>query len=79
MSTYLFSVVDKACEEFHRQHGLVVKSSLSYVKLCSNVSRNDEAVNDNHQDIHDNEEDETIDTRNTLILLMNMIISARYF
>ena len=62
-------MVDKVCEEFHREHGLVVKSSLSYVKRCSNV--NDEAVNDKHQDIHDNEEDETIDTRNTLIFLKN--------
>lgn len=67
-------MVDKVCEEFHRQHGLVVKSSLSYVKLCSNVT--DEPVDDSHQDIHDNEEDETIDTRNTLIFLMNRNISA---
>ena len=64
----MFSVVDKPCEEFHRQHGLVVKSSLSYVKHCSNASDDTkDRVNDNHPDIQDNEEDEAIDTRKTLI------------
>lgn len=52
-------VVDKECEEYHRSHGIVVKSSLSYVKTCSNVASNDDTKN-----IYiDEEEDEAIDTR----------------
>ena len=39
------------CEEHHRQHGVVVTSSLPYTKLCSNTEQ----------------ETETIDTRNTII------------
>ena len=62
---YRLSVVDKECEEYHRSHGIVVKSSLSYVKTCSNVASNDDTKN-----IYiDEEEDEAIDTRKTLISL----------
>ena len=39
------------CEEHHRQHGVVVTSSLAYTQLCSNIEQ----------------ETETIDTRNTII------------
>ena len=43
----------------------MVKSSLSYVKTCSNVASNDDTKN-----IYiDEEEDEAIDTRKTLISL----------
>ena len=47
----LVSVVDRLCEEHHRQHGVVVTSSLAYTKLCSNIEQ----------------DTETIDTRNTII------------
>lgn len=53
-------VVDKTCEEYHRQHGVIVKSSLSYVKICSNSDTEQENI---YNDNNDNTEDETIDTR----------------
>ena len=34
------SVMDKVCEEYHKGHGIIVKSSLSYVKFCSNSDEN---------------------------------------
>ena len=45
-----FSVMDKVCEDYHKGHGIVVKSSLSYVKFCSNSETSEERA-------------ETIDTR----------------
>ena len=50
--------MDKVCEEYHKGHGIVVKSSLSYVKFCSNSQNK-------HEDSEEHEE--TIDTRNRLI------------
>merc|ERR550525_491855 len=47
-------VMDKVCEEYHKGHGIVVKSSLSYVKFCSNSQNK-------HEDSV--EDEETIDTR----------------
>ena len=32
--------MDKVCEEYHKGHGIIVKSSLSYVKFCSNSDEN---------------------------------------
>ena len=32
--------MDKVCEEYHKGHGIIVKSSLSYVKFCSNRDEN---------------------------------------
>jgi len=52
-------VVDKTCEEYHKEHGIVVKSSLSYVKTCSN----DNNTNDVHENVYNDEDDEMIDTR----------------
>ena len=37
-----FSVMDKVCEDYHKGHGIVVKSSLSYVKFCSNSETSEE-------------------------------------
>ena len=56
-------VVDKTCEEYHKEHGIVVKSSLSYVKICSN----DNNTNDVHENVYNDEDDEMIDTRNSII------------
>ena len=58
-----FLVVDKTCEEYHKEHGIVVKSSLSYVKICSN----DNNTNDEHENVYNDEDDEMIDTRNSII------------
>ena len=58
-----FLVVDKTCEEYHKEHGIVVKSSLSYVKICSN----DNNTNDVHENVYNDEDDEMIDTRNSII------------
>ena len=58
-----FLVVDKTCEEYHKEHGIVVKSSLSYVKTCSN----DNNTNDVHENVYNDEDDEMIDTRNSII------------
>ena len=59
----IFLVVDKTCEEYHKEHGIVVKSSLSYVKICSN----DNNTNDEHENVYNDEDDEMIDTRNSII------------
>ena len=42
--------MDKVCEDYHKGHGIIVKSSLSYVKFCSNSEDRKERA-------------ETIDTR----------------
>ena len=56
-------VVDKTCEEYHRQQGLVVRSTLSYVIHCSNQARRENA----NQDGDNDSQDEVIDTRKALI------------
>ena len=47
---FCISVMDKVCEDYHKGHGIIVKSSLSYVKFCSNSEDRKERA-------------ETIDTR----------------
>ena len=42
--------MDKVCEDYHKGHGIIVKSSLSYVQFCSNSEDREERA-------------ETIDTR----------------
>ena len=42
--------MDKVCEDYHKGHGIIVRSSLSYVKFCSNSEDRKERA-------------ETIDTR----------------
>ena len=45
--------MDKVCEDYHKGHGIIVRSSLSYVKFCSNSEK-----------LEDSEErGERIDTR----------------
>ena len=67
---FIILVVDRTCEEYHRQHGVIVKSSLSYVKICSNSDTEQENI---YNDNNDNTEDETIDTRNKVILIQHEI------
>ena len=63
--------MDKTCEEYHRQHGVIVKSSLSYVKICSNSDKAQENIyNDNNDNT---EEEETIDTRNKVIFIRHEV------
>jgi len=55
-------VVDRLCEEHHRQHGVVVTSSLAYTELCSNIEQDTETIDTRLQkvtieDVEDEEPD----------------------
>ena len=59
--TKIPSVVDKTCEDYHKEKGIVVRGNLPYVVLCSNKVTATELL----EKTNDNED--VIDTRNALI------------
>ena len=54
--------MDKTCEDYHRQQGVVVRSDLPYVVICSNLVSHT-GLGKNATNGHD----EVIDTRKALI------------